>query len=60
MIKKKLEELEGKFNPKPIVVVTEKVSGIEILADSLSTFMVDQISLFRNFAFSEWGSISVK
>lgn len=24
MIKKKLEELEGKFNPKPIVVVTEK------------------------------------
>lgn len=41
MIKKKLEELEGKFNPKPIVVVTEKVSGIEILADSLSTFMVD-------------------
>lgn len=53
MIKKKLEELEGKFNPKPIVVVTEKVSGIEILADSLSTFMVDLISLFRNFAFSE-------
>lgn len=60
MIKKKLEELEGKFNPKQIVVVTEKVSGIEILADSLSAFMVDLISLFRNFAFSEWGSISVK
>lgn len=60
MIKKKLEELEGKFNPKQIVVVTEKVSGIEILADSSSTFMVDLISLFRNFAFSEWGSISVK
>lgn len=60
MIKKKLEELESKFNPKPIVVVTEKVSGIEILADSLSAFMVDLISLFRNFAFSEWGSISVK
>lgn len=30
MIKRKLEELEGKFNSKPIVVVTEKVSGLEL------------------------------